>query len=260
MSFLTNIFTRANPTPANPSTGTEANITDIHNRTKADNEWDIVSPEEATGYYIDRITLLLGPNNTAYPLLLTSVSNTSSLLTNLATFEPSQRYAHLPALTAEMLELYLEQAGSEVLVKSSWLNIIKLAITAEVLEDVEMERRAIAALKRRGVPLFDHHDFAFARAYQNSTGAGRELMQTLEDIMGRGAVRSRLPRTKEPVSRLVQTKSNGEKYGKSVLRDNMFSIAKRPDPDKEVASRQPRVPPSVEALRSGVVGNFAWEK
>jgi hypothetical protein len=245
MSFLVNMFVSAKATPTSPTPKATPS-----NSAKADNEWDMVTPEEATGYYTDRITLLLSPSNTTYPIFLSSIPKTSSLLANLGTYEPSQRYMHLPALTPEMLNLYLSQTSKRLLVMASWLDIIKLAITAEALEDTTAESTALTALEQKDAPLFDHHDFTFARAYQNNTGSGYVLMQTLRKIANRGLS------TKVPASRFRELKQVA-KFGKSVLKTKTSSVARK-DGDCVRASRQPRVPPSAEALRTGVVGNFVW--
>jgi hypothetical protein len=239
------MFTDAKATPTSPKPEPTPS-----NSAKADNEWDMVTPEEATGYYTDRITLLLGPSNTTYLILIPSIPKTSVLLTSLANYEASQRYMHLPALTPNMLTLYLSQPCNKPLVMASWLDIIKLAITAELLEDTTVESIALAALKQKDGPLFDHHDFAFARAYQNSTGSGDTLMQTLTSIANQS------PSAQVPAPRLRESKHVG-KFGKSVLKSKMSSVARK-DGDGVRASRQPRVPPSVEALRGGTERNFLW--
>jgi hypothetical protein len=71
-------------------------------------------------------------------------------------------------------------------------------------------------------------------------------MQTLEELASRGAVKS-------PAGKAA-------KYGKSVLRGkSLAGVKKAGEGDgKEYPSRQPSIPPSVEALRSGTVGGFAW--
>jgi hypothetical protein len=117
-----------------------------------------------------------------------------------------------------------------------------------------VEEKAITALKlkanKKSTPPFAHQDVAFARNYQLKTGAGERLMQKLEELATRGAAKSCTPKLKAA--------DEGVKYGKSVLRNKGLGAPKKEDDWRAQPSRQPSIPPSVEALRSGTVEGFVW--
>jgi hypothetical protein len=256
MSFLTNLITKI--------TGTASTASAVKNNSgEGEGSWDVVSAEEAAGYYPDRITLFLGPHSeTRHSIFLVDIPRTSNLLNYIAMLEPAHRYMHLTALDVPMVASYQDFVGASVdslANKTSWLEIITLAITAEVLQDSVVEGKAIAALKlksaladKKSTPSFSDQDVAVVCKYQLKTGAGEQLMHTLEEFATRSAAKSCAPKRKAA--------GEGAKYGKSVLRGkSLAGVKKAGEGDGKVyPSRQPSIPPSVEALRSGTVEGFAW--
>jgi hypothetical protein len=267
MSFLANLFTKAKNL-ASATLKVDNDDTEV----EVEGGWDFVSAEEAAGFYPDRITLFLGPHlETRHHILLVDIPSTSTLLKYIATLEPAHQYMHLTALDIPMVMSYEELVGVSVdaLVKdTSWIDIVTLAITAEVLQDSVVERKAIDALKlkaaladKTSTPSFSHKDVALARKYQLKTGAGKRLMQTLEELASRGAAKSCASKLQEAGEwSKPQAVDEGVKYGKSVLRGKgLGSVKKAGEGEgKEYPRRQPSIPPSVEALRSGTVQGFAW--
>ncbi|KAF1839642.1 hypothetical protein BDW02DRAFT_643672 [Decorospora gaudefroyi] len=255
MSFLAKMFTSSRGLNFTPPT--------THTAAETAGDWDLVSAEEAAGFYPDRLTLFLGPHlETRHHMLLIDIPKTSALLTYVGSLEPTHRYMHLTALDIPMLTSYLELqtlSADALASTASWLDVIKLAITAEVLEDAVVETKAIEALHRKQHslspgPSLNHHECAFARMYQLATGAGDTLMQTLNAIVNSaGAGRPRVSKRRPW--------SGDAKYGKSVLRgQGLGGVKMEGDCGKEHPRRQPMIPPSVDALKGGSVGNFVWLK
>ncbi|KAF1934691.1 hypothetical protein EJ02DRAFT_177516 [Clathrospora elynae] len=195
-------------------------------------------PEEATGYHTDRLTLFLA-----------DIPYSSVMLTYLSTLEPAQRYMHLPAIDAQMSDSYLKlhgQAVGALAVSASWSDTIKLAITADVLQDSKVADSAMAVLRQKGVfiagigpALFNDTDYACANKYAWDTNHGALLVRTLDCIADADAKPKRM-RMHEAV-----------KYRNNVLRNK--------DPGgREIGgmvypSTQPIVLPRVEALRGDFV-------
>jgi hypothetical protein len=241
MSFFSNLVSKARNL-ASPNSEAK------HEDAEVEGGWDLVSAEEATGYYTDRVTLFLGPHlETRLHILLADIPQTSVLLNYIASPESAHHYMHLTTLEVPMVTSYLEMVGASLgsLVRdASWADLFTLAITSEVLQDSVVEGKAIAALKLNSAstPSLSHGDIAIAREYQLKTGAGERLIHALEERAGRDA------------------SPEGAKYKKSVLKNKILAgVKKAGEGDGKVyPSRQPTTPPSVDALRSGTVGGFVW--
>ena len=155
-------------------------------------EWEIVSHEDAMGYYTDRILLVLGPGKVIYHLPTTSIRHSSLILTNIARVPPPDRHLRLPTLDHAMLNTYITLDRTESFAKDhSWSDIIKLAMTAEVLQDPIVAARAIAALKKKeelvvagaAEPL-SVEDYDVAWKFSR-TGDGYWMLMTLNNIRER---------------------------------------------------------------------------
>jgi hypothetical protein len=104
-------------------------------------DWEVVSHEDTAGYYTDRILLALGPGKVINHLPITNVRNSSVLLMNTARLPPSDRHLGLPNLDHGMLNMYVTMDSSAPFAKEhSWSDIIKLAITAVILQDPSYPR------------------------------------------------------------------------------------------------------------------------
>jgi hypothetical protein len=108
MYFLTNLLSKFKD-----ATSTTAGAKDKSD--EVEGGWDVVSAEEATGYYPDRITLFLGSHlETRYHILLVDIPQMSKKLNYIATLEPSHRYMHLTTLETPMVASYLALVGASV--------------------------------------------------------------------------------------------------------------------------------------------------
>ncbi|CAN9083933.1 unnamed protein product [Alternaria sp. RS040] len=245
-----------------------------------DEDWEIVNPHEAGVSYYDRVTLLLGPRQeTCHQILLVDIPKFSKLLNKLKMLAPPRRTIHLSFIDLSMIKSYLssQSISADVMaIEFSWMNIIKLAATADMFQDTVIEDRALAALTQKAiiavspsnaVSLFKEEDFAFASTYHTETGKGDKLIKTLRDIQQMDERESDIPVMKLPKAGDVRPKSKPEevkqkvsdtKYSKSVLKDKEFSAAKKEGDDRVHPIRQPTVPPSIEALKRGDAKNFVW--
>ncbi|KAI4705235.1 hypothetical protein J4E81_000115 [Alternaria sp. BMP 2799] len=279
MSFITNLFgSLKNATPVD--TGTLPRADDNGTPDGADEDWDFVTAHEAGVVYDDRITILLGPHReTRHHIFIADMPRSSKLLNHVCTLEPSQRYLHLSLPDLFMVKLYLKSQFTSVdslAIEQSWSNIIKLAITADIFQDAYMGDRALAALTTRGifalepnnaVLLFKEDDFSLAREYQDKTGNGQKLRETLDKVAEKGVEKPKPPKLELPKPQDVNSKpdvykrkSEGTRFGKSVLRGLAQATAKKGGDmdDKVHPTRQPSVPPGVDALKRGDASNFMW--
>ncbi|KAF1843709.1 uncharacterized protein K460DRAFT_290525 [Cucurbitaria berberidis CBS 394.84] len=235
-------------------------------------DWDLVSSEDVVGYYDDRIILILGADEATYQLLLADIPTSSQLLARVGQLIPCHRYIRLPALDAHMLAAYLHPHSVDALANEfSWNEVIKLVISAEVLEDPAVQTTAIAALKEKARTakdsldsMYTHVDYQLAKSHRKTTNGSSKLIQTLDDIAK--AVYAKAPKLKSPStasytsappSKYQPDRQGPGNYTNSVLRGNGLIRQKQNEAEgKEYPVRQPTTPPSVEALRSGTVGNF----
>lgn len=89
-----------------------------------------------------------------------------------------------------MIDAYCHPHSSDFLTNQlSWLQVTKLAITTEILQDYDVEMNAIAVLKRKGEiaqkdseSLFNHQGYAFVRNHHKATGGGGWVMSVLDTI------------------------------------------------------------------------------
>ncbi len=214
MSFLANLFVSLKGTG---SMNTNASLHSDGDTTsnRIDEDWEFITAHEAGVIYHDRITILLGPNReTRHYILIADMPKSSELLNYVRTLDPSHRNVHLFFPDLPMVKLYLKSPTISVeslAIEESWLDIIKLAITADVFQDPYVEGRALAALEQKGiialapgnaVLLFDQHDFAFAQEYQTKTGNGQKLTQTLNVIAKMGTEKSVTPKVQLPKAKM----------------------------------------------------------
>jgi hypothetical protein len=155
-------------------------------------DWEVVSHEDTAGYYTDRILLALGLRQVIHHLSITNVRNSSVLLMNTARLPPSDRHLRLPNLEHGMLNMYVTMDSSAPFAKEhSWSDIIKLAITAEILHDPIVSAHAIAALKKKEElvmggegELLSLEDYGIAWNFSR-TGNGEWMLITLNQIRER---------------------------------------------------------------------------
>ncbi|CAN9163273.1 unnamed protein product [Alternaria alternata] len=243
-----------------------------------DEAWEIVNPHEAGVSYYDRVTLLLGPRQeTRHQILLVDIPKFSKLLNKLKMHAPLRRTIHLSFIDLSMVKLYLNSqsiSADAMAIELSWIDIIKLAATANTFQDTVIEDRALAALTQKAtvalspgnaVSLFKEEDFAFAYTYHTETGNRDKLIRTLRDVQQMDERESDIPVVKLPKARDVKPKPeevkqkvSDTKYSKSVLKDKGLSAAKKEGDDRVHPIRQPTVPPSIEALKRGDAKNFVW--
>jgi len=282
--------------------------------------WDMVSHEEAVGYFTDRILLILGPNKVNYQIPIARIRNSSVLLVTTAGLPPSDRHIRLPSLDISMVDMYIAMdSTAPFALEHSWGDVIKLAITAEVLQDGIVEQHAITALKKKEKLVQEGiskdlatDEYGIAWKYCRTTGHGEWLLKVLNSIRERSDGRSRIMRPSQaqtPPSPLppplpaatapkvsVQVPSTTRavalpqafeanpkrdsitdshqdnapkfhqppqgvafvKYPNSVLRGEHMTTVNKEEEGQWNATRQPSVPPSVEGLQTGAVGNFVW--
>ncbi|USP73215.1 uncharacterized protein yc1106_00489 [Curvularia clavata] len=143
--------------PTSTFTCTDSRTNNHAITTYPENDWEIITPEEATAFYTDRITLFLGPpRKQRHHIPLADIPESSTLLTYLATLDPAQRYTHIAEIDMPMIVAYLKSLNRSVdalVIEASWLDIIKLAITAEALQDARMEIKALSALREKELVL-----------------------------------------------------------------------------------------------------------
>lgn len=159
---------------------------DIH----PDNDWVFFALEEVAGYNENCIMFILGPNEVTHHFQLCDIPGTSQLLLRLNALPQRQRYIRLPTLDLNMVDAYCQPHSSNSLTNhSSWLQVIKLAITADTLQDYDVEFNAVAALRRKGEAaekdrktLYSHQDYAFVRNHLKATGGGEWVMAVLDTI------------------------------------------------------------------------------
>lgn len=162
-----------------------------------------------------------------------------------------------PDLDPEMIDTYRQMKSADLLATdSSWLDIIKLFITADDLQDETVAVTALDALKKKATitELFTQADYTFAQTHYSSISGCLKLEKTLDSIAQSMGAKARFSKiAKEvPVSGHI-------KYGNSALRGKVLSSLVRNKGDgKEHPVRQPTIPPSVEALRTGEARNFVW--
>ena len=278
MSFFTNMlqgFTSTAPIRTNSPPHTSGNV--IPSQID-DEDWEIVNPHEAGVSYYDRVTLLLGPRQeTRHQILLVDIPKFSKLLNKLNMHAPLRRTIHLSFIDLSMVKLYLNSqsiSADAMAIELSWIDIIKLAATANTFQDTVIEDRALAALTQKAtvalspgnaVSLFKEEDFAFAYTYHTETGNRDKLIRTLRDVQQMDERESDIPVVKLPKARDVKPKPeevkqkvSDTKYSKSVLKDKGLSAAKKEGDDRVHPIRQPTVPPSIEALKRGDAKNFVW--
>lgn len=190
---------------------------------------------------------------------------------------PSRRTIHLSFIDLSMVKSYLSShsiSADAMAIESSWMDVIKLAATANMFQDTVIEDRALAALTQKAavalspgnaVSLFKEEDFAFAYTYHTETGNGDKLIKTLRDFQQMDERESDIPVVKLPKAEDVKAKPeevkqkvSDTKYSKSVLKDRRLSAAKKEGDDRVHPIRQPTVPPSIEALKRGDAKNFVW--
>ena len=305
MSFLTKLFPRpqnANTTPTMtpPSTPpTRPSYT-----TPELDDWELISAVETVGLHPDRITMFLGPRyTTRHNVLIADIPNSSLLLRKVSNQSPARRYLYLGKLNVSMVTFYLQHSITlqhVLAIEAPWLDIINLAITAEVLQDATVQNTAYGALRQKGVLAdapgnglgwFKQQEYAVARIFYSSTGAGASLVAVLDQLQGR-----LLGGTAEPKNSISKTNIVGgldaqnsllrqlelqvvalrkacgvavgqEKEGKEIGEEQRFrnsrlkvqkGVAK--GLGGEMPSRQPGVPPRVEQLMRGEEKNFVWRE
>lgn len=279
MSFITNLFgSLKSTTPVD--TGTLPRADGDGTPDGADEDWHFVIAHEAGVVYHDRITILLGPHReTRHYIFIADMPRSSKLLNHVCTLEPAQRHQHFSFPDLSMVKSYLKSQSTSVdllAIEQSWSDIIKLAITADILQDPYMGDRALAALKKKGifafapsnaVLLFKEHDFSFAQEHQDKTGNGKKLIETLYRVAEMDAEKPKRPESELPKPQdmrskpgVCKRKSEGTRFGKCVLRGLRQGTPKKGSDvdDKVHSTRQPSVPPGVEALKRGDASNFMW--
>ncbi|KAL1799935.1 hypothetical protein ACET3X_000277 [Alternaria dauci] len=280
MSFLTNMLQGLKSTPLVRTNSPPHTSGDVIPDQINDEDWEIVNPHEAGVSYHDRVTLLLGPRQeTRYQIPLIDVPKSSRLLNKLKMLAPSHRTIHLLFIDRSMVNFYLSlQAipADAMAIELSWMDIIKLATTANAFEDTVIEDRALVALTQKAImalspgnaeSLFKEDDFTFAYTYHTETGNGDKLIKTLGDIREMDVHEPDLPlvklsKAKDVKSKLEAIKQKGwnTRYGNSVLKGTGLSAAKKEGDGKAHPIRQPAVPPSIEALKRGDAKNFIWRR
>jgi hypothetical protein len=283
MSFLTSLFNSSKGTPVDTNTLPRTSGEGTPDGT--DEDWEFVTAHEAGVIYHDRITILLGPHReTRHHILIADMPKSSDLLNYVLTLDPSHRHVHLLTPDLPMVKSYLKSLFIPIealAIEQSWMDIIKLAITADVFQDSYMEGRALAGLKHKGiiafapgnaVLLFKDSDFSVAQEYNTRTGNGESLIKTLCEVAELGTVKpektktlnlgSSKPHDMKPRSNVSQRKIRSTRYSSSVLRCSRLGHSKKgsDEDDKVHPIRQPSVPPSVETLRHGDASNFTWPK
>jgi hypothetical protein len=283
MSFLTSLFNSSNGTPVDTNTLPRTSGEGTPDGT--DEDWEFVTAHEAGVIYHDRITILLGPHReTRHHILIADMPKSSDLLNYVLTLDPSHRHVHLLTPDLPMVKSYLKSLFIPIealAIEQSWMDIIKLAITADVFQDSYMEGRALAALMHKGiiafapgnaVLLFKDSDFSVVQEYNTKTGNGKNLMKTLYEVAEMGTVQPKKTKTPKlgpskphdmkPKSDVSQRKIRSMRYSNSVPRCSRLGQPKKgsDEDDKVHPIRQPSVPPSFEALRHGDASNFTWPK
>jgi hypothetical protein len=276
-------------------------------------DWDMVSHEEASGYYTDRILLVLGTDKVNHHLPIASIRHSSVLLMNTARLPPSDRHLRLPALDSAMLKTYITMdSAAPFAQENSWSGIIKLGIAADVLQDPIVTAHAVTALKKKeklvesGGEGLSTEDFGIAWKFCRATGGADWIMMVLNQIRERLDRRAKTARAPETQTVQVLTRSQPNrvsppsatgaiavpqiatspsaqnrpilsntpnlnpgkplrigttrftKYSNSAFRSKLLASRTKEEDDKWAAMRQPSVPPSIEALKTGTVGNFVW--
>jgi hypothetical protein len=239
----------------------------------ADSDWEMIEIDETATFYTDRITLFLGPPlKQRHHILITDIPKSSTFLTYLATLDPAQRYANITELDISMISDYLDATNRSVealAIEVPWLDVIKLALTAEALQDASMEAKALSVLREKGVianapgnsmGLFGYKDYAFAVEYWSRTGTGGNLMRVLNqigglDVEGEGGVVSGVEASEEiaPFA----------KYEHGVLEGQILRECNNVEDGAESVVypvAQPSMPPSVETFRQKLTKNFVWPR
>ena len=174
--------------------------------------WDMVSHEDAVGYFTDRILLILGSTKVNYQIPIARIRGSSILLMTTAGLAPSNRHIRLPSLDIPMVDMYIGMdSTAPFALEHSWGDVIKLAITAEVMQDGIVEQHAITALKKKeklvqtgigGNLTMDEYGIAWK--YCRATGCGQWLLKVLNGIQERSdhSQRSRTLQAQTPPSPL----------------------------------------------------------
>ncbi|KAI8939775.1 hypothetical protein NX059_003516 [Plenodomus lindquistii] len=275
LSFFITTRTPANTVSSSPlSPATKANEHD---------EWTTVSHADAIGNYTDRILLLLAPTSTPYTIFIPDIPQSSHVLIQLAALPTDQRFLYLPSLTVTMLESYITTRFVDVLVGTpDWKLLIDLAKTAEVLIDEVMHANVMTALRKKasavgrdGDDMFSPWEYGLVVEFAKATGGGATLLEMLDEVtekvFGKKTISSASAR--KPVSGgstgifgLVGCQTAGKecRSANSVLWKHessaLSTLEYKNDGNygKEYPVRQATLPPGVEALRSGTMGNFSW--
>ena len=222
-------------------------------------EWTIITHEEATGHHTDRILILLDSHKTPYPILLDAVPTSSLLLTQLANLEPCQRHLHLVNLTVAMVQSYCQIRPVDLQVAEyTWATLIDLTITAEIMQDPVVETGVLVAMKKKGVvaeqdvgKMYTVVGYEAVSAYRKATGGGDRLLKTLDEIQNVVREKKKLIVT-DKLPRAVWGAGSGSSSGKGKTdeADGPKAVVEQ----KIYSSRQPSIPLSVDALRTRTVG------
>ncbi|CAO2656143.1 Nn.00g049460.m01.CDS01 [Neocucurbitaria sp. VM-36] len=267
-----NMFSKSKvSTPDNPTSNSPSMTDD-----QLGADWNEISHEEAAGYYTDRMILILGPTEIIHQILLADIPPSSHLLARFSHLNPSKRCIRLPFLDVNMIDFYVQTHSVDALANEfSWNEVVRLCMTAEILQDSMVESTAIAALKKKGKDLqetrevmYSHIHYQLVRTHYETTGNGLKLLQTLDDIAQAVYAGTRVAGSVSSPGFTGAVLSEGKtyrhvagEYGDGVPREKSLSKQKgRGEKEMEYPARQRNIPPSVEALRSGTVGNVVWSK
>ncbi|KAJ4365602.1 hypothetical protein N0V83_008222 [Neocucurbitaria cava] len=245
--------------------------------------WDEIAPEEAAGYYTDRILLLLGPSSVLYHILLVDIPPYSKLLTRVSHLPPAQRAIRLTTLDVNMIDFYIHPHSTASLAHAfSWNEVIKLFLAADVLQDETVQKTALAALKKKAATaqerkedMYSREDYQLVKTHKETLGGASKLLQTLDGIAAAQAVHaqsevravgsvsspghaSAAQGERKRDSHVAGEYVDGEAREKRGAGGQMRQERRRGRvvDERDHPVRQPTVPPSVEALREGGGNDF----
>jgi hypothetical protein len=229
-------------------------------------DWANITREVGFGSHTDRIILLLGPEEIPYELPLSDIPKNAGLLNQIGRLPTKDRSIRLPTLDIDVIKAYIDMNAyiydRNAATERSWVDMIKLAITAEVLQDSAMRISTFVALREKAKHTSDSREqvlleagYEKTRDYNAATGGGVQLLEILDSIKQGPWVRSDQDREVE-ANKAGAGDFEEPKYVNSALRKKTVATTEAEEDEKWYPVRQPTVPPSVEEVRDGTKGNF----
>ncbi|KAF2033317.1 hypothetical protein EK21DRAFT_58991 [Setomelanomma holmii] len=241
-------------------------------------QWEMINHADAVGFHDDRILLILGPLSTAYPVLMADIPKTAALLVQTSQRPLRERKIRMINLDNDMVTAYFELGCTKLFTAEyAWGDLINLAVVAEILQDKVVETHAIAVLKKKArlvveakVDIFTGKEYEIAWKVCRAAAGGVLVWQILNNLRqkveaeaptGQAQVTPAAPAALVQPSPTVKTPSSNTKVAVPSISPEKTAAVNDEDAEKEGKHhpiRQPRNPPTVEALRAGKAKNFVW--